>query len=361
MNYYSILCTILIIAMAYYLYYIYVKAKGYAAITSAISKSMGTIEFTVNGVAVTANDNFLNFLGYSLQEIKGTHHSTFVAKEFAQSQEYKDFWNMLRRGEFVAGEFRRFAKDGREIWIQASYNPILDRSGKPTKVVKFAYDITEQVKIRMESQHTKDVVAGNIGTVSASVSETQSIMESVSRAAHDLTSSVQDIAKNMAISREAVEKVVEQARHASLSVAELTAASESMNKVVDLIQGIASQISLLALNAAIEAARAGEAGRGFAVVSDEVKKLAQQTATATMDISGEIQHMQAISAKVTQALDEISNSVTYVSDNITSVATATEEQSSVSTQISRSMVEVEGAMTAINGSIIEIAQTTGAI
>ncbi len=116
----------------------------YAGQIAAIGKAQATIEFKMDGTIVTANDNFLNALGYTLDKVKGKHHSMFVDEAYRQSSEYKEFWAKLNRGEYVADEFKRIGKGGKEVWIQASYNPILDLNGKPCKVVKYATDITEQ-------------------------------------------------------------------------------------------------------------------------------------------------------------------------------------------------------------------------
>jgi methyl-accepting chemotaxis protein len=115
---------------------------------AAINRAQAMIEFALDGTILHANENFLNALGYTLAEIKGKHHSMFVEPAYARSAEYKAFWDKLRRGEFDAAQYKRIGKGGREVWIQASYNPILDRSGKPVKVVKFATDITAQ-KLQM--------------------------------------------------------------------------------------------------------------------------------------------------------------------------------------------------------------------
>ncbi|WP_051901393.1 methyl-accepting chemotaxis protein [Methylotenera sp. L2L1] len=111
----------------------------------AINKSQGVIEFNLDGTVTYANQNFLNVIGYSADEAIGKHHSTFVEDSTKNSQEYKRFWAKLNRGEFDTGIYKRIAKDGREIWIQASYNPILDDTGNPYKVVKFATEITAQI------------------------------------------------------------------------------------------------------------------------------------------------------------------------------------------------------------------------
>ena len=110
----------------------------------ALSKSQAVIEFNLDGTIVTANENFLNAMGYRLDEIQGKHHSMFVEPELRERAEYREFWEALRRGEYQSREFPRVAKGGRPVWIQASYNPLLGRGGKPYKVVKFATDITEQ-------------------------------------------------------------------------------------------------------------------------------------------------------------------------------------------------------------------------
>lgn len=111
----------------------------------AISRVQGIIEFTTDGEIVTANENFLNALGYRLDEIKGGSHSMLVDPEYARSPAYKDFWDALRRGEFQAAEFTRYGKNGKLVVINASYNPILDSQGQVTKIVKFATDVTERV------------------------------------------------------------------------------------------------------------------------------------------------------------------------------------------------------------------------
>ncbi len=110
----------------------------------ALGKSQAVIEFNLDGTIVTANANFLDAMGYRLDEIAGKHHSMFVDPDLRERAEYREFWDALRRGEFQSGEFARVAKGGRQVWIQASYNPLMDRSGKPYKVVKFASDITAQ-------------------------------------------------------------------------------------------------------------------------------------------------------------------------------------------------------------------------
>ena len=113
------------------------------AVLDALSQSLAIIEFDPNGTILTANENFCRALGYELSEIKGRHHSIFVQPDYATSQDYAHFWAKLKNGDFDAREYKRIAKGGRGIWIQATYNPIKDRRGKVVRVVKVAADITE--------------------------------------------------------------------------------------------------------------------------------------------------------------------------------------------------------------------------
>ena len=128
-------------------------SSKYNALVNAIDKSQGTIEFNMDGTVITSNDNFLNVLGYSLEEVKGKHHRMFCEEDYANSSDYKEFWEKLNQGEFNSGEYKRIGKNGGEVFIQASYNPILDLNGKPMKVLKIASDVTEQK--RLEAERTK--------------------------------------------------------------------------------------------------------------------------------------------------------------------------------------------------------------
>jgi methyl-accepting chemotaxis protein len=125
---------------------------------AAIGKAQAVIEFALDGAIITANDNLLNTLGYRLEEIKGQHHSMFVEPAYRTSDEYRRFWEKLGRGEYDAGQYKRIGKGGKEVWIQASYNPIFNPEGKPYKVVKFATDITGQVSSAAENGRIKSAL-----------------------------------------------------------------------------------------------------------------------------------------------------------------------------------------------------------
>jgi methyl-accepting chemotaxis protein len=295
------------------------KNADLAGQIAAISKSQAVIEFNMDGTVLTANDNFLHTLGYALGEIKGHHHRMFVDAAERDGAGYRDFWASLNRGEYQAGEYKRVDKGGREIWIQASYNPILDMNGKPFKVVKYATDTTAQVIARMKS----DSVRG--------------MMESVAAGAEELNASVREISEAMTKSKETAVSAVGRVEVADQQAQRLTAAAEAMSGIVDLIGNITGQINLLALNATIESARAGEAGRGFAVVASEVKSLANQAKQATDKIGQEIGNLNGISADVVEALTSIRQAIQSVSEYVTSTAAAVEEQSTVTSEMSSSM------------------------
>lgn len=127
------------------------KQADYTAQLAAISQNQAIIEFNLDGTVETANENFLKLTGYTLEEIRGKHHRLFASAEYAQGADYGSFWSRLNRGEFIAGEFQRIAKGGKELWIQGSYNPIKDLDGKVVKIVKYASDITDAVKARNEA------------------------------------------------------------------------------------------------------------------------------------------------------------------------------------------------------------------
>lgn len=343
-----------------------------AAQIEAINSSMAVIEFELDGTIRQANENFLAAIGYRLDEIKGKHHSMFVQPEYGSSLEYRQFWEDLRKGIPQTSEFKRLAKNNKEIWIQASYNPVKDLNGRTFKVVKYATDITDQVMARQRNERVKNVIMENISGIEAAISnasgqstnaakssvETASTVQSIAAGAEEMNSSVEEIAQSMAVSKVSVDKAFEQTETADRATQLLTNAAQSMGGIVELIQAIASQINLLALNATIESARAGDAGKGFAVVANEVKNLAMQTTTATEQISKEIDNMQSISEDVVKALGVIKTSIESVRKNVTGVASAISEQSAETQEISSNMQSAAGAVTHISNNLGEIAKST---
>ena len=285
----------------------------------AIRKSQAVIEFRMDGNIITANQNFLSTLGYTLDEIRDRHHSMFVDPTERASAAYGEFWASLNRGTYQAAEYKRLGKGGREIWIQASYNPIFDLNGKPFKVVKYANDITAQAMARMKAERAR------------------SLIESVAAGSEEMNASIREISETMVKSRQTAEAAVGQVETADVQAQRLTSAAHAMGGIVGLIGDITGQINLLALNATIESARAGEAGRGFAVVASEVKNLANQAKQATDKISSEIEALNGISGDVVSALVTIKQAIEHVNEFVTSTAAAVEEQSTVTSDMSDNM------------------------
>ncbi|MDE5442297.1 PAS domain-containing protein [Bradyrhizobium sp. CSA207] len=305
------------------------KNADLAGQIAAIDKAQAVIEFDMDGTIITANANFLGALGYSLAEIKGKHHSMFVEPSEREGAAYREFWAALNRGQYQAAEYRRIGKGGKEIYIQASYNPILDLNGKPFKVVKYATDTTKQVLVRMGNERVRGM------------------MESVAAGSEELNASVREISEAMTKSRETAMSAVDQVASADAQAQRLTEAAQSMSGIVEMINSITGQINLLALNATIESARAGEAGRGFAVVASEVKSLANQAKQATDKIGQEIGNLNGISGDVVGALGSIKQAINNVSEYVTSTAAAIEEQSTVTAEMSTSMQRAAAEAAAI--------------
>ena len=338
----------------------------------ALHRSQAVIEFTPSGTILTANKNFLDAVGYRLDEVQGQHHSMFVDAISRASAEYRAFWESLERGEYQADGYRRIGKGGREVWIQASYNPIFDKAGKLMKVVKFATDITAQVEARFRRELGRKQVDSGLDTVLQAVAKASGQAGEVSQQASSVTENVQAVAagsEQLAISVQEISnqvgqalaistEAVAQAKQTNAVVANLSAGADRIGEVVALISGIAGQTNLLALNATIEAARAGEAGRGFAVVASEVKALAAQTAQATQQIGTQIAASQATAEETVAAIESIACTISQINQISSAIAASVEQQSAVTREISRGMQYASQGVAAIGRQMSGIAEAT---
>ncbi|QJP95720.1 methyl-accepting chemotaxis protein [Pseudomonas sp. G7(2022)] len=231
---------------------------------AALDRAMAVIEFDLSGNILSANDNFLHTMGYALNELKGKHHRLFCEASLINGSDYSDFWRRLNAGEFFSGQFKRIGKHGRVVWLEATYNPVYDATGKLSKIVKFASDITERIE-RFEEDSRGASRAYHISA------ETEKVAEQGAQVIQETAREMRQIAENIGAS--------------ARLVGQLGDRSEQITAIVNTIRGIADQTNLLALNAAIEAARAGDQGRGFAVVADEVRQLAGRTSRSTAEIA----------------------------------------------------------------------------
>ncbi|WP_198377573.1 PAS domain-containing methyl-accepting chemotaxis protein [Neoroseomonas rubea] len=335
--------------------------RDQAAQLSAIERNQAAIEFDVDGTILRANANFLALMGYTAEELAGRHHSIFIDPVHVASEEYRAFWPSLAGGTYNAGRFRRLAKGGRTVWIEGAYNPIADETGRITKVVKFAHEVTAQMEVQEHLRQLIDSMTAAIGhsadaarNVTAAAESTAGNVREVAAGSEQLAAAAGSIAEAMAQSQTAAQGALEQAVEVGRSADAMAAAAQSMTGIVEAIGTIASQINLLALNATIESARAGDAGKGFAVVASEVKNLAVQAARATEQIKTEINQVQATSRGVATALAGIRAAVTTVTENVGTTAAAVQEQEATTRGMSGNMRSAAEAVASVNMSIAEV-------
>ena len=351
----------------------------------AIGRAQAVIEFTVDGTVLTANENFLKTLGYELSEIVGQHHRMFCEPDYVSSPSYADFWRRLGAGEFFSAEYKRVGKGGREVFLQASYNPIFDLEGKVTKIVKYATDVTPRVRavaeignglerladgdlslrltqpfgseldtLRDNFNRSLETLAAALGQVqeAASVIDTATAeirvasddlarrTEQQAATTEELTRAVATTAERARDAGEVVDSAHRQAKDSESVVRDavgamdaIAASSKEIGRIIDMIEEIAFQTNLLALNAGIEAARAGEAGRGFAVVAQEVRELAQRSSSAAKTIKDLIERSGSqvrggvdLVGKAGSALGLIATGITSLKENIQTIVQASQSQ-----------------------------------
>ena len=252
-----------------------------AGVLEAIDRSMAVIAFSPDGHVQHANGNFLQCLGYQLDDVLGQHHRMFCTRDYAASPAYASFWDGLRQGRYHQGQVQRVTRQGRTVWLEASYNPVFTQEGTVSGVVKVATDITDKV---MQGQARQQ----GVDTAYQIAHETQGLS---TQSGHTVQQAVQRIEAMAAAFEDAVQRVTALGRQ-----------TQGIGATVGAIRRVADQSNLLALNAAVEAARAGESGRGFAVVAGEVRQLAANSKAATDDISQTIAAIQTEVAALTATM-----------------------------------------------------------
>jgi methyl-accepting chemotaxis protein len=379
----------------------------------AIDKSLAVIEFQLDGTIITANQNFLRAVGYMLDDIRGKHHSMFVLPAFRNSSEYRAFWVKLGRGDFDSGQYLRFGRGGKQIWLEASYNPIFDARGRPVKVVKYAIDVTNQknenklilgeatrvitgiaagdLTIAMQGQFEGDFAdlrdavnecatrlkkvvteircaAASVGSAAVQIAQGNgdlsnrsqqeaSSLEETAASIEEMSATVEQNAENTRqasqvakTAREHAEKGGRVVSSAIDAMRAINASSKKISDIIGVIDEIAFQTNLLALNAAVEAARAGEQGKGFAVVASEVRSLAGRSASAAKEIKGLIQDSVV---RVEEGSKLVNDSGATLGEIVTSV----KKVNDIITEIASASEEQSTGIKQVNQAVMQIDET----
>ena len=382
---------------------VHLKALEDFGILNAIQRSQAMISFKPDGTILEANENFLATIGYRMEEIKGQHHRMFVEPGFAASPDYAQFWRQLNEGKFLSADYHHIGKGGRDVWLQASYNPVFNADGQVVKIIKFATDLSERMEnIQQIGQALAELSRGNLqahlgrklipsieglrGDFNNAVSSLRETMRDVSASAQNIlqtSAAVNESAGQLSLRTErqaanleetaaALEQITVTVRKSAENAAnirdlagkarsgtessgkvvgnavqamgEINESSAKISNIIGVIDEIAFQTNLLALNAGVEAARAGDAGRGFAVVATEVRALAQRSADAAKEIKTLISSSGEIVATGVKSVAEARQSLDLIAKHVLGIDTAIIEAAASAQEQSAGLGQVNGAV-----------------
>lgn len=303
-----------------------VRANEHETRVDAITRSVAVSEFDLSGTLLTANEQFLSLMGYSLREVLGQNHAMFCSPDMVRTRDYADFWRTLGKGEFQGGQFHRLAKYERDVWIEATYNPIYNLSGEVVRIVEYAFDATRQVRLEQDIAQRSN----EMSMLAQRLTQSIDAIHAATGAAAALSDHAQGNARE---GREALGNAID-------AIELIQKSSAGIAEIVRIISEIAGQTNLLAFNAEIEAARAGAHGVGFSVVAGEVRKLAERSSTAARDISRLIEETSGCIVQGTQrsrlaaqAFDAIVGDVDKTSGAIEAITQSASTQDKVSSEV----------------------------
>ena len=345
----------------------------------AINKSNAVIEFDMNGNILNANDNFLNTLGYKKEEIIGKHHSIFCEESYKNSNEYKEFWKKLNRGEFDSGEYLRIGKNGKHIWIQASYNPIFDMDGKPFRVVKYATDITHRKNTMFEVEKELKEFSNSLNTLlttsinmlkdakfsnensqnaTSSSQNINSLIQDLSNKIDEMQQAIIDISSKTSKNEQIAQEATIQSKQTATAMVKLNEESQKIGETVNMISQIAFQTNILSLNAAVEAATAGEAGKGFAVVAQEVRNLASRSDDAAKNITERIALIQNLVKNSLDSIHEIDDTISDISTISKEISLSMSEQKQNSSIVSQNAKDGSRSLNEVTKNMQDVVLST---
>ena len=364
---------------------------------NAIDRAQAVISFTLEGKILTANENFLKTLGYSLDEIKGQHHSMFVDPSHRQSAEYRMFWEKLGRGEFDSGQYKRIGKGGKEVWIQATYNPILDMNGKPLKVVKFASDITEQVKARqvleLAVKQTQDVIAaaksddltrrvplegktgeiaelcaglnGLLDTMSDVISQVKTAAREVSNASAEIATSTTDLSQRTEEQAAGLEETSASMEEIAATVKKNAENAQQANQLTAGTREVADKGGQVVANAVSAMSRIEESSRKISDIIGVIDEIARQTNLLALNAAVEAARagdagrgFAVVASEVRSLAQRSSQAAKDIKDLITNSNTQVQQGVELVNQAGTSLGEIMESIKSVASIVAEIANAS---
>ena len=366
---------------------------------AAINKAQAVIEFTVDGKILHANENFLRTLGYSLDEIRGQHHSMFVDPAYRQSAEYRMFWDKLARGEFDANQYKRVGKGGKEIWIQASYNPILDAKGKAFKVVKFATDVTAQVlasqALQLAVQQTQEAVSaakendltqriplegksgevaslcagvnGLLDTMMQVISEIKSSAREVANAAVEISTSTTDLSQRTEEQAASLEETSASMEEISVTVKKNAENAEEANQSTNATREVADRGGQVVAKAVDAMSQIEASSRKISDIIGVIDEIARQTNLLALNAAVEAarageagrgfavvaSEVRSLAQRSSQAAKDIKDLITNSNSQVQAGVDLVNRAGSALTEILESIKKVAGVVSGIASASIE--------